>query len=184
MDSIIFALWFFLPAGLANAAPIIAAHLPGLSRLNAPIDGGKSYAGKRIFGAHKTWRGLLSGIIVAISVVYVQQLAYQSSAIELMSVTSLGYLVYSPILLGFLFGFGALMGDAIESCIKRQRGIDSGESWFPFDQIDYIVGGCLAVAIIVRLHPIEYALVLIIWFGMHMVFSYVGFLLKLKSQPI
>lgn len=184
MDSIIFALWFFLPAGGANMAPIIAAHLPYLSKLNAPLDAGKKYRGKPVFGKNKTWRGLLSGIIAATVIVYLQQLIWQSGSAGFLGDASTEYLDYSPLLLGLLFGAGALLGDAIESFFKRQRNVPAGSSWFPFDQIDYIIGGCLAVAVVARLGPLEYMLILVLWFVLHLLFSYIGYLLKLKAQPI
>jgi CDP-diglyceride synthetase len=184
MDSILFAFWFFAPAGVANAAPIIASRLPYFARLNAPIDGGITFRGKSLFGPNKTWRGLVSGIFAAIAIVYIQQLLWQSGTVSLPSGSSTGYLYYSPALLGFLFGFGALAGDAVESFLKRQRNIPSGASWFPFDQIDYIIGGCLALTLVIRLQALEYVAILCIWFLLHMAFSYLGYLLKLKSKPI
>jgi CDP-2,3-bis-(O-geranylgeranyl)-sn-glycerol synthase len=184
MDSILFALWFFLPAGGANMAPIIAAHLPYISKLNAPLDRGKSFRGKPIFGKNKTWRGLMSGIIAATIIVYLQQLILQVNNVDLFKDSSIYYLTYSPLLLGFLFGLGALLGDAVESFFKRQRNVPAGNSWFPFDQIDYIIGGCLAVAVLARLEPYEYLLVLFVWFIMHLFFSYIGYILKLKPKPI
>ena len=39
--------------------------------------------------------------------------------------------------------FGALLGDIIESSIKRHRGIKPGDSRVPRDQIDYIIWGCV-----------------------------------------
>ena len=53
MKDILFALWFFLPAGLANAAPVFANKIPGSEWLAVPIDGGKHFRGKRITGNHK-----------------------------------------------------------------------------------------------------------------------------------
>jgi hypothetical protein len=38
-----FALWFFLPAGVANAAPVFANKIPVLNRWKTPMDFGKSY---------------------------------------------------------------------------------------------------------------------------------------------
>ncbi len=184
MNSILFALWFFLPAGIANASPIIASKLPLLRKWTTPLDAGKHYRGKRVFGANKTWRGLLVGAAIAMVVVYAQQLMWQNGSVNMLNDNSMEYLTYSPILLGFLFGFGALAGDAIESFFKRQHGVDAGKSWFPFDQTDYIIGGCVAVALVARLTIIEYGLILVVWFGAHLFFSYVGYLLKLKSAPI
>lgn len=184
MNTILFALWFFLPAGVANASPIIASRLPLLSNWKTPLDFGKTYRGKRIFGANKTWRGLLVGIGVASIVVFVQQLLWQGGKVEVLDGTTMSYLTYSPLLLGFLFGLGALGGDAVESFFKRQRGIDSGRAWFPFDQTDYIIGACIMTAFVAVLSVNEYLAIFAIWFGAHLLFSYIGYILKLKSQPI
>ncbi len=184
MNTVLFALWFFLPAGVANAAPILAARLPYLSRWRAPLDGHATYRSKRVFGPHKTWRGLVFGIIAAVATVYIQQLLTQRNQLPFLETKPADYLFYSPLLLGFLFGFGALAGDAIESFFKRQSKIAPGEVWLPFDQIDYILGGCLAIAVFVRLDLGEYLAVLVTWFTLHVVFSYLGYLLNLKSKPI
>jgi len=37
-------------------------------------------------------------------------------------------------------GAGALVGDLIKSFFKRKLKIDEGNAWFPFDQIDWIIG--------------------------------------------
>ena len=49
-ENILFALWFFLPAGIANVAPIFAAKWRLLESLNKPLDFGQTFRGKRIFG--------------------------------------------------------------------------------------------------------------------------------------
>lgn len=184
MDSILFALWFFLPAGIANAAPILAAQLPYIKKWEAPLDGGVKFRGKRLFGAHKTWRGMVSGIFAAILVVYLQQALNNQYSLSFVPNNASDYLNSLTLLLGFLFGFGALAGDAIESAVKRQKNIRPGSAWFPYDQIDYIIGGCIALAPILLLTPFQYGVVLMTWFTMHVVFSYIGFLLHLKSSPI
>jgi len=56
----LFVVWFFLPAGLANMTPIFAAKLPYLSRWSFPLDGYATFRGKRVFGSHKTIRGVLT----------------------------------------------------------------------------------------------------------------------------
>ena len=63
MTTFLFALWFFWPAGSANTAPILANNIQAISRFTYPLDFYKSYRGRRIFGDHKTFRGLLAGII-------------------------------------------------------------------------------------------------------------------------
>jgi CDP-2,3-bis-(O-geranylgeranyl)-sn-glycerol synthase len=148
---ILFALWFFLPAGVANATPIFMAKLPVLRDWNAPIDLGKSYRGKRILGDHKTWRGLITGILAATLTLWLQQLAVRHYGWAKTLTSDVDYATLPTLVLGPLFGFGALAGDAIESFFKRQRGTPPGQGWFPFDQTDYIIGGAIATAPFVQL---------------------------------
>lgn len=184
MQELIFALWFFLPAGLANAAPIFAASLPGLRRYNAPIDGGKTYHGQRILGSHKTWRGLIVGIVVATATLWLQQYALAHSAGLHNFLDQVDYAALPVLIVGPLFGIGALGGDALESFFKRQRKIAPGRGWFPFDQTDYIIGGALLTYPYVQLSIMQYVVLLLLWLLVHVIASYVGYLLHLKERPI
>lgn len=148
------------------------------------MDGGQSYRGKRIFGDHKTWRGLISGIVMAIITLWVQQYMVGHVPSIAAATTEVGYEHLPTIIVGALFGLGALGGDAIESFFKRQRNVAPGKGWFPFDQIDYIVGGAIATAPFVWLKFGEYAALIVLWLGVHVVASYIGYLLKLKDSPL
>ena len=184
---LLFALWFFLPAGLANAAPVFAARLPRLKNWNAPLDFNKTFRGKRIFGANKTWRGLLAGVIIATLTVAAQHwLAVNTPLVSTLSFIpgDINYYFADILWLGPLLGFGALAGDALESFAKRQLNIPPSHRWFPFDQIDYIIGGLLASLIIVRLSIFAYALILITWFALHLITVYIGYKLNLRAKPI
>src|SRR6185369_16468061 len=75
IKQILFGLWFFLPAALANMAPIFAAHTAALKKFDTPMDFGRTFRGRRILGDHKTWRGLVSGIVAATALLWLQQLA-------------------------------------------------------------------------------------------------------------
>ncbi len=187
MRELLFALWFFLPAGLANAAPVFAARLPRLKNWNAPLDFSKTFRGKRIFGANKTWRGLLAGVLIATLTVAAQHwLAVNTPLVSTLSFIpgDINYYFADILWLGPLLGLGALGGDALESFAKRQLNIPPSHRWFPFDQIDYIIGGLLASLIIVRLSIIEYTLILITWFVLHLLTVYIGYMLNLRANPI
>lgn len=184
MKELFLAVWFFLPAGIANASPIIVAKLPGLRKFDAPIDGGKTFRGQRILGAHKTWRGLITGIIAATITLWLQQRAIDHSSVLQSWTNQIDYLGLPTLIVGALFGIGALGGDAIESFFKRQRNVAPGHGWFPFDQTDYIIGGALATAGYVQLYFWQYVELLAIWLLVHIVASYVGYLLHLKERPI
>src|ERR1039457_3892121 len=72
LQEIFFVIWFFLPAGLGNAAPIIAAKFPGLKNWTFPLDGYATFRGKRLLGDHKTVRGLVSGILIGMLTAFLQ----------------------------------------------------------------------------------------------------------------
>jgi len=183
MNTLLFVLWYFLPAGLANTAPIFASHTPFLKKFDFPLDFGMKFKGQRIFGDHKTIRGLISGIIVGIIVVGIEVWTFGEFRWVREFVT-IDYHQVNPFLLGTLAGLGALGGDAIKSFFKRQLAITSGKSWIPFDQLDYIVGGCLLMAVYLPLTFIQYIWLFIIWFLLHPIATIIGYFLKLKKEPI
>lgn len=127
--------YFLVPAGFANMAPVIGKKL--LPQLAKPVDCGKSWRGKRIFGANKTWRGFIFGAIVGIGMLWLQQYLYQFSFFQ--SISLVNY-PETSVFLGFWLGVGALMGDSIESFFKRRVNIAPGQPWIPFDQIDDAIG--------------------------------------------
>jgi CDP-2,3-bis-(O-geranylgeranyl)-sn-glycerol synthase len=184
LQDIFMAIWFFCPAGVANVTPILIAAVPALKKYNAPIDGGLRFRGKELLGSHKTWRGLVSGVLAAIFIFWLQQLMVTHIGWLADWTAGVDYAGLPTIIVGALFGLGALGGDAIESFFKRQKGVAPGRGWFPFDQTDYIIGGALATAPLVRLELSEYILLIIFWLAVHLVASYIGYLLKLKDQPI
>jgi CDP-2,3-bis-(O-geranylgeranyl)-sn-glycerol synthase len=181
---IFFALWFFLPAGIANMMPIFVAKIPGLSKLNAPLDGHKKFRGKRIFGSHKTWRGIVAGIIFGTLVLWLQQLAVRHIGWLRTETDQVDYDTLPTLIVGPLFAIGALGGDAIESFFKRQFGIPPGHGWFPFDQTDYIIGGAIATVPFVSLSLPEYVWLLLLWLIVHLIATSVGYLMGVKERPI
>lgn len=184
MQQLLFSFWFLLPAALANVAPIFAAHLPFLKRFSRPIDGGRTWNGTEILGSHKTWRGLISGLIVSVIIVWLQQLCVAHFGWAQYLAGSVQYHDLPTILFGLALGFGALGGDAIKSFFKRRVGVQSGKSWLPFDQLDYVIGASAMSFLFVILPYYMYIWLLAIWFTMHIIASYVGWLLGLKDEPI
>ena len=184
LHDILFALWFFLPAGVANMTPIFAAHIPLIKKLDYPMDFGKTFRGQRVFGSHKTWRGLLTGMIAATLVLWLQQWLAGSFGWAEWLARDVDYASLPILVLGPLFGLGALLGDAIESFFKRQKGVKPGDGWFPWDQTDYIIGGAIATMPFVQLSIAQYGWLLVLWLATHLVASYIGYLLGLKDKPI
>ena len=168
------AFWFFVPAGVANFAPLFAARSPILRHWNTPMDMGATYKGEPVFGKNKTWRGLVFGTVAAAFIGFLQY------RVITFSVESIWFILGVTAAMGF----GALVGDAVESFFKRQAGVKPGEKWFPFDQIDYIIGGLLFSAPFVNLSPGDVARIFILFFGLHLVFSYIAYLIGWKKSAI
>jgi CDP-2,3-bis-(O-geranylgeranyl)-sn-glycerol synthase len=184
LELFIFALWFFLPAGIANVTPIFVAKMPLLRNWNTPLDFGRSFRSKRIFGANKTWRGLLTGVLAAVVVFGLQKVMYIEWEWVQNITMGVDYHELSVWAVGAALGTGALAGDAIESFFKRQLGIPPGNRWFPFDQLDYVLGGLLLVLPFVRLSIWQYMWIVVVWVGVHLVASFIGFKVKLKERPL
>jgi CDP-2,3-bis-(O-geranylgeranyl)-sn-glycerol synthase len=182
-ESIFFSLWFFAPAGFANLAAFVAGENRYLKKYTYPVDGYKKFRGKRILGDHKTVRGFVAAIIVGALICTIQVGLYNFSSGFRTSIP-LDYSLINPIILGALLGFGALFGDCVKSFFKRQAGIKPGRSWFPFDQIDYIVGGIVFSLLYIRLPIWDYVYLFIVWFLMHPLTTFIGYIFKLRRKPI
>jgi len=167
--------WFLLPAAIANMSPVLFKCLPFF---NYPIDNGMTFRGKRLFGKNKTFRGVIFATLMAILVVYLQIIFYDQAV----QITLFNYSKINPILLGFLFGFGALFGDLIESFFKRQLEIQSGKSWPPFDQIDWVIGSLIFAAFYISISW-EIALTSMVLFGiLHPIVNLMGYYLGIKNN--
>lgn len=177
------AIWFFGPAGYANGMPVYASKISWLKKYDYPMDFHKTFRGQRIFGSHKTWRGLIFAFLATIPVIWAQVYLYNHSQF----IRDISYFDYSSvniIWLSFLFAFGALGADAIRSFCKRQAGVKPGETWFPFDQLDYVIGGLLATSLVVHLSPAEYLIVGVTFFLLHPAATSLGYLLHIREKPI
>lgn len=177
------AFWFFLPAAQANMAPIWVKKIPYLRNFSQPLDFGRTYRGQRILGDNKTIRGFVIAIIVGWMVAALQSLAYHQWS-WVRDISLLDYASLSPLLWGFLQGFGAIAGDAIKSFIKRQTNHAPGSTWVPFDQLDYIAGSLIAALPVIRLTAGQYLAVVVVGLLLHVLFTHIGYYLHFKDSPL
>jgi len=139
--AVVQVLYLFIPAYAANMSPVLVqGHFEWLNR---PMDGGRSWRGRRVLGDHKTWRGLLAGTVTGVFVYELQRLAHGAGVLR--DLALLDYETW-PVLGGLLMGTGALVGDAVKSFFKRRVGVAPGHSWLGFDQIDFYLGAWLMLA--------------------------------------
>jgi len=175
-EIILSSLYFILPAYIANAAPVLVKRI---NFLNYSIDFNKKISGLPILGKNKTWRGLIFGILSSIIVIFIQYILYDVNTF--FEISLIDYKSVNFVLLGFLFGFGALFGDMVESLIKRRLNIKSGGPFFPFDQLDFIVGALLFVGF-VFFPPITTIVVLFIFTPLiHLLTNIIAYKLKMKD---
>ena len=174
----IYILYLTLPAFVANVLPIFATRFNLWEKLAKPVDQGKMIFNKRIFGDHKTWRGFVVGVLGAIIVVVIQFILTKFNIIEIKELE----LFWQFILFGFLAGLGALIGDSLESSIKRQLNIQSGKSFFPFDQIDYILGFLLFSSLLIVWSWQDLVFLLIFSILIAPVISMIGYLTHIKKN--
>ncbi len=164
-------LYFMLPAYVANMMPVLVKKVPFL---NSPVDGSQKLFGKPILGNHKTWRGILFGMLGGIGMGGFQFLIH-------INVLSINY-AQSWFLLSVCLAGGALLGDAIKSFFKRRFNIAPGLSWKVFDQLDY-VSGALCLTAPFFWPGIENAIILLVISGIgHVLINHVGFWVGINKK--
>ncbi len=178
---VLLALWFILPAYIANALAVVFSGGP-------PIDFGKIFIdGKRIFGDGKTVGGFIGGVItgVAASLVQVIMSPYLVKVVSIYYVIGFHevFLIQASVLRGFLLSFGAMFGDLIGSFIKRRFGLKRGAPAPLLDQLDFLLGAIVFTNLIGSLQLKYVAILLIITPLIHLSANIIGYMLKLKREP-
>ena len=170
-------LYFILPAYFSNGSGLLFGG--GL-----PLDLGKSDKnGVRWVGDGVTWRGFIAGTLVGTLAGAVQ--GYFGPYI----IANFGQFIITPIvpnisqgiIIGFLLGFGALLGDAIGSFLKRRIGIGRGEPAPILDQLDFIIVALILVSPVVKLNLITVVLAIILTLIIHLLTNTIAYLLGIKD---
>ena len=147
-----------IPVILSNLSPVLArVILPGL---NYPVDFNKKLKdGKRIFGSHKTWRGVIAMIITGLLI---------------------GYLTVG-LYYGLLIGIGVVLGDLLTSLIKRRINLEPGASFEPLESLILM----LTVFVVTwNLFNIYEEIIIVIFAPLvYKAFQYLGYFLKLQKHP-
>jgi CDP-2,3-bis-(O-geranylgeranyl)-sn-glycerol synthase len=163
--------YLIVPGAFANMAPVL---FKKVNFLNYSVDMGKTWRGKPLFGAHKTYRGFFFAIIVSILIIYLQRWLFINYSF-FRELSILPYSSLNPWLLGFFVGFGVMLGDMIESFFKRRVGIAPGKPWIPWDQLDCAIGG-LAGLTVLYIPPIEVIVFLLVAIPLtHILLNHIGY---------
>ncbi len=171
--------WLIALFGVANMAPVFCINIPFLK---CSVDCGKSWRGKRIFGENKTWRGILAATVLGFLFFIIQRQLFIESNFFL-RVSLFDYQVV-PWFYGFFIGLGAILGDLIKSFFKRRANLAPGHSWIPFDQIDYLIGGMIALEPFYRPDIFAFFLIILFGFVLHLFVKFIGYILKISDKKI
>lgn len=177
---ILSCLYFFLPAYLTNMAPPLAKKAGILKFLDKSVDFEKKYKEISLLGNHKTWRGVILGILTGMSAVWLQSCLYQFSFFR--EISLIDYREINIFLFGFLISFGASFGDLLFSFFKRRKKIAPGQKWIPFDQTDYIVGAFLLITPFFKLDIMVWLVIFILTFFLHIIVNRIGYELNLNKN--
>jgi hypothetical protein len=158
-----------------------------LAVLRRPIDGGRSWRGRRVFGHSKTWRGPLLVAAGSAGVWWLQQRVLHAvsafAALELVDYDTL-----PGVWFGALAGFLAELGELPNSFAKRRLGIGPGETargplavvFYLWDQLDVVIGYALVVACVVPPTPVGAATTLVLGTTIHPLLTVIGYLLRMR----
>jgi len=171
------AVWFILPAFAANGL----APLMGLRKGLHPIDGGRSFRGRRVLGEGKSWEGLFFGAFVGAAIASVEMLSFPFLPWG-MSEIPLTIVAMSP-LLGFALGMGAMLGDAAGSFIKRRLKKERGAPVPLLDQLDFLAGSLILASAFVQIKLEWVVLLAVVTPAVHLVSNVAGFRLGVKKTP-
>lgn len=183
----LFLLAAFSLAGIAQSAWLRSRVS---SRFAMPLDGGATLRGRRIFGANKTWKGLvvmIPAVGTAFWALAVGMELLRPDALEnLWPLTSVGYFV-----LGCWAGLGFMLGELPNSFVKRQADISPGTQpataagralSFVVDRTDSVLGALIALALVVKIPWLAWVGILLAGPLVHWLFNVLLVLLGVKAK--
>ena len=175
----------FCPLLVAAALSAVVIRLDLAKALRAPVDGGATFRGRRLFGDHKTWRGFavaMVGCAVAVAIERALPIPRRLCAVD--------YASLDPLVFGGALGLGAMLGELPNSFVKRQLGVAPGATakgarrvvFYLWDQLDLLTGAWPLLAFWVRptaplvLGSVALAL------GLHPIVALLGFVLGARKS--
>ena len=180
--------YLFSPLLLGLTAHGVCIKFNWLTPLSRPIDRGRKFLGRRIFGANKTYRGVVAvGLGTALGFLLQAALLHRFPLFR--GIELFDYTTRKALWLGFAVGAAAMLSELPNSFIKRRLGISPGEAvggyltlvFYALDQIDLLVGAWLVLAL-----AVEVTLARVIWsavflFITHQIITTLGYMLGMRA---
>ena len=113
-----------LPLLLPGIALIVTLKLKLFTILDIPLDLGLSVNNKRLFGENKTLKGAVVMLSIAVLSSYALYFGYKSGYSSYISPVFSN----SPVYIGVIYSFSYILGELVNSFIKRQMNILAGRT--------------------------------------------------------
>ncbi|WP_436929442.1 CDP-2,3-bis-(O-geranylgeranyl)-sn-glycerol synthase [Halosimplex halobium] len=171
------ALWAMLPAYVPNNAAVLAGG-------GRPIDGGRTWGGRRVLGDGKTWRGTAAGTAAGVALALALN-AGSGAIADLLGVPAVEF----PLAAAVGLALGAMVGDIGASFIKRRSGRERGAPFPGVDQLDFVVGALALAAVLdfgwvtATFTPPVLVTVLVVTPLLHVVTNGIAYLIGAKDEP-
>lgn len=178
---ICYSIYLMIPAYLANGSALVFGG-------GTPMDfGHNAWDGRRLIGDGVTWRGTIGaglfGMLIGGLLGYLSTIGFCSFYFNLLTSNLTGFSnpIIQGLIVGFLLGFGALIGDAIGSFIKRRLNFERGKAVPLLDQLDFVVVALIFVSFVVdiNLHMVICILILSVFF--HLGANMLAYAINLKD---
>ena len=147
--------------------------------LNYPLDFGLSIRTERVFGDNKTWRGMVFGVLVG-QIAFLVQLLIDAA----FDIAILNSHLALPLWLGAAMSAGAILGDAIESYVKRRIRIGPGQKLVVWDQIDFILGAAVVSFAFWQAGLVAFIIMLAVVLVVTMVIQRIAYVVGIKDDPL
>jgi CDP-2,3-bis-(O-geranylgeranyl)-sn-glycerol synthase len=179
VETVVVAIWAMLPAYVPNNVAVLGGGGP-------PIDGGRTWRGRRLLGEGKTWRGTAvgvgSGAVLAVALTAIQPAVGAATGISVPRF---------PLVPAVALPAGAMAGDIVASFLKRRTGRERGRPLPVVDQLDFVVGAIALTAagasgwfaeVFLR-PPTVVGVVVVVTPALHLGTNLLAYRLGLNSEP-
>ena len=177
LATIAVAFWAMLPAYVPNNVAVLAGG-------GRPIDGGRTWRGRRLLGDGKTWRGTATGIIAGAALALALD-AVRPGVVDALDVPLPAF----PLAAALALPAGAMLGDILASFVKRRTGRERGAAFPGLDQLDFVVVALVLTWLVARewfaatfTLPVI-AVVLVLTPILHVGTNTIAYVLGLKEEP-
>ncbi|MCL2089644.1 MAG: CDP-archaeol synthase [Micrococcales bacterium] len=183
------------PGIFAGVLNMVWCTLPVAAPLSRPIDGGRTWRGRRLLGDNKTWKGLAGMVVLGMVCTVVW--GWVCDALPRLEPLTYFYrshdntLAYN-VVVGLAIGAAYALFELPNSFLKRRRGVapgrGPGSGWgagfVVLDQIDSVVGMVLVVACVYPMSLGFFGLYVLVGGVTHVALNLALFAARLRRNPL